>query len=110
MVWRIFDKQGTSNHNQFATTSGIEWGIFVALAVAVFLTYAGNRIRARAPARATAAGRGRRGRAPPPARGAPRPPDPRQASPGAPTTGTAAQSTADTRRPEPGASRPDRLS
>ena len=46
VIWRIFDKQGTSSHQQFATTSGIEWGIFVALAIAVFLTYTGSRIRA----------------------------------------------------------------
>lgn len=46
IVWRIFDKQGTDSHAQFATTSGIEWGIFVALGVAAFLTYAGSRIRA----------------------------------------------------------------
>ncbi len=46
IVWRIFDKQGTSSHAQFATTSGIEWGIFIALGVAAFLTYAGSRIRA----------------------------------------------------------------
>jgi hypothetical protein len=46
VVWRIFDKQGTSNQGQVASSSGIEWGIFVTLAVAVFLTYAGSRIRA----------------------------------------------------------------
>jgi hypothetical protein len=46
VIWRIFDKQGTSSHGQFATTSGIEWGIFIALAVAAFLAYAGSRIRA----------------------------------------------------------------
>jgi hypothetical protein len=45
IVWRIFDKEGTTGHGQFATTSGIEWGIFVALGVAAFLTYAGTRIR-----------------------------------------------------------------
>jgi hypothetical protein len=45
IVWRIFDKQGTSGSGVFATTSGIEWGIFVALAVAAFLAYTGNRIR-----------------------------------------------------------------
>jgi hypothetical protein len=45
IVWRMFDKQGTSGHGQFATTSGIEWGIFIALGVAAFLTYAGTRIR-----------------------------------------------------------------
>jgi hypothetical protein len=45
VIWRIFDKQGTSSRGQFATTSGIEWGIFVALAVAGLLAYAGSRIR-----------------------------------------------------------------
>ena len=45
VIWRIFDKQGTSSHGQFATTSGIEWGIFVALGVAGLLAYAGSRIR-----------------------------------------------------------------
>jgi hypothetical protein len=46
IVWRIVDKQGTSGQGQLATTSGIEWGIFIALAVAAFLAYAGSRIRA----------------------------------------------------------------
>ncbi len=46
IIWRIFDKQGTSVHGPGATSSGVEWGIFVALAVAAFLTYAGSRIRA----------------------------------------------------------------
>jgi hypothetical protein len=45
IVWRIFDKQGTSRHGQVAYTSGIEWGIFVALAVAALLAYAGSLIR-----------------------------------------------------------------
>ncbi len=45
IVWRMFDKQGTSVHGQYTTTSGIEWGIFVALAVAALLTYSGTRIR-----------------------------------------------------------------
>jgi hypothetical protein len=46
VVWRIFDKQSTSIHGPGADISGIEWGIFVALAVAAFLAYAGTRIRA----------------------------------------------------------------
>ncbi|HWC85974.1 MAG TPA: hypothetical protein VG388_05525 [Solirubrobacteraceae bacterium] len=46
VLWRIFDKQGVTSRGQFATTSGIEWGIFFALAVAALLTYAGSRIRA----------------------------------------------------------------
>jgi hypothetical protein len=45
IVWRVFDKQGTSRHGQIAYTSGIEWGIFVALGVAAVLTYAGSQIR-----------------------------------------------------------------
>jgi hypothetical protein len=45
VIWRIFDKHGIDSHGQFATTSGIEWGIFVALAVAGLLAYAGSRIR-----------------------------------------------------------------
>jgi hypothetical protein len=45
VIWRIFDKQSTDLHGQGATISGIEWGIFVALAVAALLAYAGNRIR-----------------------------------------------------------------
>ena len=31
IVWRIFDKQGATTNGPAATTSGIEWGIFVAL-------------------------------------------------------------------------------
>jgi hypothetical protein len=46
VVWRIFDKQSTSIHGPGADISGIEWGIFVAVAVAAFLAYAGSRIRA----------------------------------------------------------------
>jgi hypothetical protein len=46
IVWRIFDKQGTDPHAQYATASGVEWGIFFALAVAVLLAYSGSRIRA----------------------------------------------------------------
>jgi hypothetical protein len=46
IIWRIFDKQGGAAQGQNATTYGIEWGIFIALAIAVGLTYAGSRIRA----------------------------------------------------------------
>jgi hypothetical protein len=45
IVWRIFDKEGTSRHEQIAYTSGIEWGIFVALGIAAVLTYSGSQIR-----------------------------------------------------------------
>jgi hypothetical protein len=46
IVWRIFDKQGAITRGPSATTSGIEWGIFVALAAAAFLAYSGSQIRA----------------------------------------------------------------
>jgi hypothetical protein len=45
IIWRMFDKEGTTGHGLYSTSSGIEWGIFVALAVAGLLTYAGTRIR-----------------------------------------------------------------
>jgi hypothetical protein len=45
IVWRIFDKEGTTGHGQYDTTFGVEWGIFAALGVAGLLTYAGTRIR-----------------------------------------------------------------
>lgn len=46
VIWRIFDKQGTDIHGQGVAISGVEWGIFAALAVAGGLAYAGQRIRA----------------------------------------------------------------
>ncbi len=45
IIWRMFDKEGTAGHGLYSTSSGIEWGIFVALAVAGLLTYTGTRIR-----------------------------------------------------------------
>ena len=46
IVWRIFDKQGATTNGPFAASSGVEWGIFTALAAGAFLTYSGSRIRA----------------------------------------------------------------
>ncbi len=46
VVWRILDKQSAHVSGPGATVSGVEWGIFIALAVAALLTYAGSRIRA----------------------------------------------------------------
>ena len=31
IIWRIFDKQGATTNGPSATSSGVEWGIFVAL-------------------------------------------------------------------------------
>jgi hypothetical protein len=45
IAWRMFDKEGTTGHGQYATTAGIEWGIFIALGVAALLAYAGTRIK-----------------------------------------------------------------
>ena len=46
IIWRIFDKQGATTNGPSATSSGVEWGIFVALTAGAFLTYSGSRIRA----------------------------------------------------------------
>jgi hypothetical protein len=46
IIWRIFDKQGATATGPSATSSGVEWGIFVALTAGAFLTYSGSRIRA----------------------------------------------------------------
>jgi hypothetical protein len=46
VVWRVFDKQATTVKGPGITTSGIEWGIFVALGVAGLLAWAGSRLRA----------------------------------------------------------------
>ena len=45
IVWRMFDKEGTTGHGLYETASGVEWGIFIALGMAALLTYAGSRIR-----------------------------------------------------------------
>ena len=93
IVWRIFDKQGATTHGPSATSSGVEWGIFIALAAAAFLAYGGSRIRAahrpepplpgeeRAPAGSSAAAptrpaSSRRESRPPPRRRAQRRPAP----------------------------------
>ncbi|MDQ2897585.1 MAG: hypothetical protein M3Y09_18425, partial [Actinomycetota bacterium] len=39
IIWRMFDKSGTDGHGLFVTTSGIEWGIFIALGVSGLLAY-----------------------------------------------------------------------
>lgn len=46
VVWRILDKESVTVKGPGTSLSGVEWGIFVALAVAALLTYAGQRIRA----------------------------------------------------------------
>jgi hypothetical protein len=46
IIWRIFDKQVATTSGPSASSSGVEWGIFIALAAGAFLTYSGSRIRA----------------------------------------------------------------
>ena len=46
VVWRIFDKQSLTVKGPGISTTGIEWGILVALAVAGMLALAGSRLRA----------------------------------------------------------------
>jgi hypothetical protein len=45
-VWGMFDRPSASGPGQYTTSSGIEWGIFLVLALAALLTYAGSQIRA----------------------------------------------------------------
>lgn len=45
VIWRIFDRQTVHVTGPGAAISGVEWGIFLALAASAFLAYAGNRIR-----------------------------------------------------------------
>jgi len=60
IVWRIFDHSGTATRGLYVLSTGVDWGIFVALLVAGGLTYAGTRIRVAArhtdPARRGEAG------------------------------------------------------
>ena len=44
LIWRLFDKPSVAGLR--GGTAGIEWGIFVALAAAGLLVYAGSRVRA----------------------------------------------------------------
>jgi hypothetical protein len=46
VVVRMFDKNSLSVSGPGITTAGIDWGIFVALAMAVLLAYCGLRLRA----------------------------------------------------------------
>lgn len=46
LVWRLFDKPDVSGTRAVGATVGVEWGIFVALAAAGLLAYAGARVRA----------------------------------------------------------------
>lgn len=46
IFYRMIDKPGLQGTDKITATVGVEWGIFVALLLALGLTYAGARIRA----------------------------------------------------------------
>lgn len=72
VIWAMFDKQGVSGGGRFVVSTGLDWGIFVALLAAGALTWAGTRIRAQNPPAHPARGGA--------AAGAPRPRAPRRRS------------------------------
>jgi hypothetical protein len=45
IFYRMLDKPGTTGNAQLTATIGLQWGIFVALAAAIGLGYAGTRLR-----------------------------------------------------------------
>lgn len=46
IFYRLLDKPGLQGNDRVTATVGVEWGIFVALLLALGLAYAGRRIRA----------------------------------------------------------------
>jgi hypothetical protein len=46
VIVRMLTQQGTHSHGRYATATGIQFGIFVALGFAMALAYAGSRMRA----------------------------------------------------------------
>jgi hypothetical protein len=46
IFYRMLDKPGTTGNAKLTATIGLQWGIFVAMAAAIGLGYAGTRLRA----------------------------------------------------------------
>jgi len=46
IFYRLFDKPGLQGNQRFVTTVGVQWGIFIALLLALALAYFGRLIRA----------------------------------------------------------------
>jgi hypothetical protein len=46
IFYRLFDKPGLQGNDQIVSSVGVQWGIFLALLVALGLGYAGRRVRA----------------------------------------------------------------
>ncbi|HWG08162.1 MAG TPA: hypothetical protein VN672_04040 [Solirubrobacteraceae bacterium] len=66
IFYRLFDKPGLQGNEQVVSSVGVQWGIFVALLVAIGLAYVGRRMRATAhgaapPSRPRRGGGGGRG-------------------------------------------------
>ncbi len=63
IFYRLLDKPGLQGNERVTATVGVEWGIFIALLLALGLAYAGARMRAlERPAAPLRRARGRRGR------------------------------------------------
>jgi len=69
IFYRLLDKPGLSGTQRITATVGVQWGIFIALLLALGLLYAGARMRAAEAPEAPV-------RAPREPRGSSRPPDP----------------------------------
>jgi hypothetical protein len=46
IFYRLLDKPGLHGNQRFTSTVGVEWGIFIALLLAIGLAYSGSRMRA----------------------------------------------------------------
>ena len=51
IFYRLFDKPGLQGNERIVSTVGVQWGIFVALLLALGLAYVGRRMRAANAAR-----------------------------------------------------------
>jgi len=83
IFYRMLDKPGLQGTARVTSSVGVEWGIFIALLVALGLVYAGARMRAaERPSPPLRRPRDRAGRAPQqPREGEPRGPEPREREP-----------------------------
>jgi hypothetical protein len=55
IFYRLLDKPGLHGNQRFTATEGVQWGIFIALLVALGLLYSGGRMRAAARSRGASA-------------------------------------------------------
>jgi hypothetical protein len=68
VFYRLLDKPGLQGNERLTATVGVEWGIFIALLLALTLAYAGGRMRSAARPAAPLVRRGSRARPPAPDR------------------------------------------